>query len=101
MGGDTHEVLPMLLLVPRFLCGDGGGYTYLGFGDVVLPGLLLGYARIFDLGGRGAPCCVRRCRSGCCAWAGGYFGPACLGYATGLVLTYAALLLELGGDQVH
>ena len=102
MGGQSHEVLPMLLLVPRFLCAGAGGYTYLGFGDVVLPGLLLVYTRIFDLGSGGVPSPGhRRCRSCCCgAWLGGYFVPACLGYGAGLLLTYGALLLELGGDQV-
>ena len=90
-GGQTHEALPMLLMVPRFLCGAGaGGYTFLGFGDVVLPGLLLVYACIHDLAfppARGCAC--------------GYFLPASLGYGAGLALTYGALLLELGGDQVR
>ena len=81
----------MLLMVPHFLCGAGGagGYTFLGFGDVVLPGLLLVYTCIHDLAfppARGCAC--------------GYFAPACAGYGAGLLLTYGALLLELGGDQV-
>ena len=33
-------MLPVLLLVPR-LSGPPGAYSMLGYGDVVLPGLLL------------------------------------------------------------
>jgi hypothetical protein len=33
-------MLPVLLLVPR-IGGPPGGYAMLGYGDVVLPGLLL------------------------------------------------------------
>lgn len=87
-GGQSHEVLPILLLVPRFGHGTaGGGYNILGFGDMVLPGLLVVYARTFDL----------RHRRGV---ATGYFLPASIGYGAGLLLTYIALTLELGGDQV-
>ena len=39
-GGASHEMLPVLLLVPR-LAGPPGAYSMLGYGDVVLPGLLL------------------------------------------------------------
>ena len=39
-GGASHEMLPVLLLVPR-LSGPPGAYSMLGYGDVVLPGLLL------------------------------------------------------------
>ena len=35
-GGSSHEALPVLLLVPRL--GDiAGGYSMLGYGDVVSP----------------------------------------------------------------
>ena len=77
----------MLLTVPNMRGGPYAGYSVLGFGDIVLPGLLLVYARIFDL----------RHRAGIC---GGYFLPAAVGYGCGLVLTFIALLLELFGDQV-
>jgi hypothetical protein len=39
-GGSDHVMLPVLLLVPR-IGGPPGGYAMLGYGDVVLPGLLL------------------------------------------------------------
>ncbi|KAH8070717.1 aspartic-type endopeptidase [Aureococcus anophagefferens] len=39
--------LPMLLMLPRF--GEvGGGYTMLGLGDIVLPGLLVSFAARYD-----------------------------------------------------
>lgn len=83
----SHEALPMLLTVPNMRGGPYAGYSVLGFGDVVLPGLLLVYARIFDLRHRSSVC-------------GGYFLPASVGYGCGLILTFIALLLELFGDQV-
>ena len=43
------EKMPMLLLVPRLLDGGAGRYAMLGLGDVVLPGLLLAFARRLDL----------------------------------------------------
>ncbi|KAK9818846.1 hypothetical protein WJX81_006352 [Elliptochloris bilobata] len=84
-GGASHEMLPVLLLVPR-LQGPPSAYSMLGYGDVVLPGLLLVYLRIFD---------VQHRRRGL----RGYLPPAAVGYATGLLLTYGALYLSLGGDQ--
>ena len=87
-GGDSHEVLPMLLIVPTWFGGASGGMMLLGFGDVVLPGLLLVYARVFDL---------QHHRSLCSS----YFVPASIGYGVGLMLTYGALYLQLGGDQVN
>ena len=86
-GGESHEVLPMLLIVPTWFGGANGEMALLGFGDVVLPGLLLVYTRIFDL---------QHHRS----LITGYFVPASVGYGVGLLLTYVALCLNLGGDQV-
>ncbi|CAL8468855.1 g8396 [Coccomyxa elongata] len=85
-GEASHEALPMLLTAPNMRGGPNAGYSVLGFGDVVLPGLLLVYARIFDL------------RHHSSLWAG-YFLPASVGYGCGLILTFVALLLELFGDQ--
>ncbi len=86
-GGESHEVLPMLLIVPTWFGGASGEMALLGFGDVVLPGLLLVYTRVFDL----------QHHKGLCS---SYFVPASVGYGVGLVLTYGALYLQLGGDQV-
>ena len=77
----------MLLIVPTWFGGASGEMALLGFGDVVLPGLLLVYTRVFDL---------QHHRSLCSS----YFVPASVGYGVGLVLTYGALYLQLGGDQV-
>ena len=77
----------MLLIVPTWFGGASGEMALLGFGDVVLPGLLLVYARVFDL---------QHNRSLCSS----YFVPAGVGYGVGLILTYGALYLQLGGDQV-
>ena len=82
----------MLVIIPYFW--GLPGYTMMGFGDIVLPGLLIVYTRIQDVasqlggGGQGS---LRH----------GYFLPAVVGYGVGLLLTYAALLLELGGKQVR
>ena len=77
----------MLLIVPTWFGAASGEMVLLGFGDVVLPGLLLVYTRVFDL---------QHHRSLCSS----YFVPASVGYGVGLMLTYGALYLQLGGDQV-
>ena len=78
----------MLLIVPTWAGGASGEVALLGFGDVVLPGLLLVYTRIFDL----------QYHRGLCS---GYFVLASVGYGVGLILTYGALYFQLGGDQVR
>ncbi|KAK9821152.1 hypothetical protein WJX74_001342 [Apatococcus lobatus] len=51
-GGSSHETMPMLLTVPRFVDPLGGASSMLGFGDIVLPGLLVVFTRIFDISSR-------------------------------------------------
>jgi hypothetical protein len=47
-GGGAHEALPMLLRVPVFgLPREIGGYSMLGFGDIVLPGVCVSVLLIF------------------------------------------------------
>jgi hypothetical protein len=52
-GGDTGEQLPMVLKVPHLgsnplkVCWMP--YSMLGFGDILVPGLLLSYCHSFDL----------------------------------------------------
>ncbi len=41
--------MPMLLTVPRFIDPLGQASSMLGFGDIVLPGLLVVFTRIFDI----------------------------------------------------
>lgn len=86
-GGDSHEYLPMLLRVP-WLSGPSilRGYSLLGFGDVILPGILVALTKRMDI-------------DSSARWHSGYFLPAVLGYSFGLILTYAALLFSWFGDQ--
>lgn len=52
-GGDSGEQLPMVLKVPHLgsnplkVCWMP--YSMLGFGDILVPGLLLSYCHSFDL----------------------------------------------------
>jgi signal peptide peptidase-like protein 2B len=87
-GAGADEMLPMLLRVPR-LSGPPiarGGYSMLGFGDVILPGLLVALMRRVDIDARRP-------------WPRGYFAPTVVAYGAGLVLTYVALAFSWFGDQ--
>lgn len=46
-GGENHESLPMLFLFPR-LEGNVGDFSMLGYGDVILPGLLIVHNHLFN-----------------------------------------------------
>lgn len=46
-GGEKHESLPMLFLFPR-LRGNVGDFSMLGYGDIILPGLLIVHNHLFD-----------------------------------------------------
>ena len=85
-GGEQHWQLPMLLTVPAFHLSPAVGPVILGFGDILLPGLLGVYTRTFDLYYE-------------CNWQASYFWPNVGGYAVGLLLTYMALWFEIGGSQ--
>ena len=61
--------------------------SFLGYGDVALPGLLAAFARLSDLSLQRAS-----------LWSG-YFLPAVCSYAAGLAMTYCALLYSLFGDN--
>ena len=76
----------MLLTVPAFHLSPATGPVILGFGDVLLPGLLGVYTRTFDLYHD-------------LSWQTSYFWPGVGGYGFGLVLTYLALWFEVGGSQ--
>ena len=59
-GGDTGEQVPLVLKVPLLNVPEGMevcglNYSMLGFGDVLVPGLLLSYCHSFDLY-TGTPC---------------------------------------------
>ncbi len=88
--------LPMLVLVPKFLSGGSG---LLGLGDIVLPGILLAFLFRCDFAkATKAVGSARRLRlTEVLAVPQGYFAPCLCGYATGLVLTFAALAVtQLG-----
>ncbi|KAF5840585.1 signal peptide peptidase-domain-containing protein [Dunaliella salina] len=88
-GGSMNEAPPMLLLIPAL--GKErqlGGYTMLGYGDIVLPGLLVAFLYRLDLDKHAN-------------LVQGYFLPSCFGYAGGLALCYAALFNSWFGDQVR
>ncbi|XP_062922356.1 signal peptide peptidase-like 2A isoform X1 [Mobula hypostoma] len=79
----THnENLPVVIRVPRLvpsvatLCGLP--FSVLGFGDIIVPGLLVAYCRRFDA----------QTRSG-----GIYFILCTLAYAVGMVLTFVVLIV--------
>src|SRR4051794_2513229 len=82
-GGAAHQPMPMLLLAPQLFTT---GWGILGYGDVLLPGLLVVYARIFDLDARQP-------------LQEGYWLPVVGGYGLGLVLTYIGLYLRVGGSS--
>ncbi|PNG62252.1 Signal peptide peptidase-like 2, partial [Tetrabaena socialis] len=85
-GGSSGEYLPMLLRVPHFGFAGLGGYSLLGFGDIILPGLLVAYTRRLDL-----DLGLSLLRS--------YFPYCAAAYGAGLLLTYAALAGSWFGDQ--
>jgi len=85
-GGDNQqETLPLTIMFPHLLdpfegiCGPPG-YSILGFGDVLMPGLVISYCLAFDT------------MQG--TWNRKlYFLVSLLAYMIGLFLTYVALLL--------
>mmetsp|Transcript_28370 Transcript_28370/g.69895 ORF Transcript_28370/g.69895 Transcript_28370/m.69895 type:complete len:390 (-) Transcript_28370:141-1310(-) len=85
-GGDQHESLPMLFLFPR-LGGNAGEFSMLGYGDVILPGLLIVHNHLFD--NRSNESHGARI---------GYLLPSILAYVCGLLLTFVALYFEVGGQ---
>ncbi|EFJ05600.1 hypothetical protein SELMODRAFT_187400 [Selaginella moellendorffii] len=79
------ESIPMLLRVPRFY-DPWGGYSIIGFGDILLPGLLVSFTLRFDWANKKS-------------LSGGYFLWTTVGYGLGLMLTYVALNLMDGHGQ--
>ncbi|OQR96070.1 signal peptide peptidase-like, aspartyl protease family A22B [Achlya hypogyna] len=78
------DPLPMLLVFPRL--GDWRrGRAMLGLGDIVLPGLLLAFVLRFDY--------TRRMHLKLAARTHRYYGVAAVGYAVGLFLANAAVVL--------
>ena len=82
-GGSTDEQLPMVLKVPHFnshplLCCFES-YSMLGFGDILVPGLLVSYCHGFDL------------QKGTGVWT--YWMLANICYMVGMVVTFISLFV--------
>ena len=84
-GGERGENLPMLFLVPRL--NSVGDFSMLGYGDVILPGLLIVHNLLFDNRKRGFSDIKYY-----------YFFWSMVAYAVGMCLTFAALYFEVGGQ---
>nr|AAL14629.1 growth-on protein GRO10 [Euphorbia esula] len=80
-----EDGIPMLLKIPRMF-DPWGGYSIIGFGDILLPGLLIAFALRYDW------LANKSLRAG-------YFLWAMIAYGLGLLITYVALNLMDGHDQ--
>ncbi|KAL6113347.1 sppl2a [Pungitius sinensis] len=80
----SGEKLPVVMRVPRFsawaqnLCGMQ--FSILGYGDIIIPGLLVAYCSRFDV------------------WVNSskkvYFISCCIAYLLGMIVTFAVMLLS-------
>lgn len=87
--GSPRETLPMVLRVPHLSWAGNssrvGSYSLLGFGDILVPGLLVSYCHAFDLI-HAIPFRL-------------YFVASSVAYAAGLVITFVGLFLMRGMPQ--
>ncbi|KAL0412026.1 UNVERIFIED_CONTAM: Signal peptide peptidase-like 4 [Sesamum latifolium] len=83
--GSGEDGIPMLLKIPR-LFDPWGGYSIIGFGDIILPGLLVAFSLRYDWLAKKS-------------LKAGYFLWAMLAYGLGLLVTYVALNLMDGHGQ--
>ncbi|KAI4372343.1 hypothetical protein MLD38_010585 [Melastoma candidum] len=83
--GSGEDGIPMLLKIPR-LFDPWGGYSVIGFGDIILPGLLIVFSLRYDW------LAQKNVRNG-------YFLWAMIAYGLGLLITYVALNLMDGHGQ--
>ncbi|RDX97213.1 Signal peptide peptidase-like 4 [Mucuna pruriens] len=80
-----EDGIPMLLKIPR-LFDPWGGYSIIGFGDIILPGLIVAFSLRYDWLAK------KNLRAG-------YFLWAMTAYGLGLLITYVALNLMDGHGQ--
>uniref|UniRef100_A0A5B7A888 PA domain-containing protein n=1 Tax=Davidia involucrata TaxID=16924 RepID=A0A5B7A888_DAVIN len=80
-----EDGIPMLLKIPRMF-DPWGGYSIIGFGDILLPGLLIAFSLRYDWLAK------KNLRAG-------YFLWAMFAYGLGLLITYVALNLMDGHGQ--
>ncbi|KAL5727431.1 Signal peptide peptidase-like 2 [Ranunculus cassubicifolius] len=81
----NEDGIPMLLKIPRMF-DPWGGYSIIGFGDILLPGLVIAFSLRYDwLSNK--------------SLRAGYFLWAMMAYGLGLLITYVALNLMDGHGQ--
>ncbi|PPS18358.1 hypothetical protein GOBAR_AA02218 [Gossypium barbadense] len=80
-----EDGIPMLLKIPRMF-DPWGGYSVIGFGDIILPGLVVAFSLRYDWMTK------KSLRAG-------YFVWAMTAYGLGLLVTYVALNLMDGHGQ--
>ncbi|XP_047337653.1 signal peptide peptidase-like 2 [Impatiens glandulifera] len=80
-----EDGIPMLLKIPRMF-DPWGGYSIIGFGDIILPGLLITFSLRYDWLSK------KNLRTG-------YFIWAIVAYGLGLLVTYIALNMMDGHGQ--
>ncbi|XP_071932637.1 signal peptide peptidase-like 4 isoform X3 [Coffea arabica] len=80
-----EDGIPMLLKIPRMF-DPWGGYSIIGFGDIILPGLLVAFSLRYDWLSK------KNLREG-------YFLWAMIAYGLGLLITYVALNMMDGHGQ--
>ncbi|CAN6586055.1 unnamed protein product [Malus baccata var. baccata] len=80
-----EDGIPMLLKIPRMF-DPWGGFSIIGFGDILLPGLLVAFSLRYDW------LANKSLRAG-------YFLWAMIAYGLGLLITYVALNLMDGHGQ--
>lgn len=80
-----EDGIPMLLKIPRMF-DPWGGFSIIGFGDILLPGLLIAFSLRYDW------LANKTLRAG-------YFVWAMFAYGFGLLITYVALNLMDGHGQ--
>ncbi|KAK4397210.1 Signal peptide peptidase-like 4 [Sesamum angolense] len=83
--GSGEDGIPMLLKIPR-LFDPWGGYSIIGFGDIILPGLVVAFSLRYDWLAKKS-------------LKAGYFLWAMLAYGLGLLVTYVALNMMDGHGQ--
>ncbi|KAJ8249372.1 hypothetical protein GJAV_G00234060 [Gymnothorax javanicus] len=84
VGDGSGEKLPMVIKVPRFSSWNqaacGTQFSILGFGDLIVPGLLVAYCHRFDVWN----CGNRKL----------YFISCTIGYMLGLICTFIVMILS-------
>ncbi|XP_058076045.1 signal peptide peptidase-like 4 [Magnolia sinica] len=80
-----EDGIPMLLKIPRMF-DPWGGYSIIGFGDILLPGLLIAFTLRYDWAAK------KNLKAG-------YFLWSMVAYGSGLLITYVALNLMDGHGQ--